>query len=405
MAEDITDPLIGQMLDHRLRILRRIGQGGMGTVYAAEHIGLGKQVAVKILSEAHAADEPVAARLLAEARHASAIRNEHIVEIFDIGRTAEGRTFVVMELLPGESLAQRLARQGALSQAEVLSIGRQLASALAAAHEQGIMHRDVKPENTFLCPREEGDFVKVLDFGLSKALRGKDPFSPRLTQTGLIIGTPLYMSPEQARGDEQLDHRIDIYAFGVVLYECLTGEVPFSASNYLGVINKILTSAPVPPRQRRPDLPISSDLERVVLRAMAADRETRYQSLTEAIEDLERIEVGGPLPKRPDENRWGQRLLVLGLCLVFSLGLAIALWPAPPPVQPPARAERPAPAPVPSPAPAPPPPAPLTPAPEVLSAPPPPAALGKGAPHPRPGADLDDFLREEQAPNPFRRKK
>src|SRR5205823_3490086 len=153
--------------------------------------------------------QEVAARLRKEARHASAIRNEHIVDIFDVGDTEDGRTFVVMELLHGQSLAQRIAR-GPLSEAETLLVGRQLALALDAAHAGGIVHRDIKPENVFLCPREGGEFVKVLDFGISKALLGSDPFEPRLTQTGTIMGTPLYMSPEQARGEEQLDHRIDI---------------------------------------------------------------------------------------------------------------------------------------------------------------------------------------------------
>lgn len=334
------DALIGQMLDGRLRVLRCIGRGGMGTVYVAEHIGLGKQVAVKVLNAPYASQPDVIARLHSEARYAAAIASEHIVDVVDIGQTDSGQPYVVMELLHGESLAERLRRCTALSELDTLHIGRQLASALSAAHRSGIVHRDIKPENIFLCPRDGRDFVKLLDFGISKAVgptsdsesdpsgpddsaasplesqparpgasedwlaqasppgrdrpRGADELLQRLTRTGSIVGTPLYMSPEQARG-ERLDSRCDIYSLGVVLYECLTGSVPFLGTSYFAVIAKILTEAPDPPSQRIPDRALSPTLEQIVLRAMAHERSDRYQTMEALLADLDRYQRGEPI--------------------------------------------------------------------------------------------------------------
>ena len=371
VAEAPADPLLGQILGGKLRVLRRIGQGGMGTVYIAEHVGLGKQVAVKVLSPQyvqHGQPQPdfdLVRRLHTEARHTAAIKNEHIVEIFDIGTTDEGRPYVEMELLIGESLAQRLARCSALSEADTLRLGRQLASALAAAHHSGIVHRDIKPENIFLCTPaaygkdpSEGDFVKVLDFGISKAVRAPETDAvladgpqkavrdTRLTRTGAILGTPLYMSPEQVRG-EPLDHRVDVYAVGVVLYECLTGSVPHGACNYLAVAAKILTEAPEPPSQRSPERSISPELEHIVLRAMAAQRKDRYQTMEALHEDLRRYACGQELLPRSQPaiaqaalaaaagtahggalgHLWRPILVGMGLVLALGGGVAAVLRP------------------------------------------------------------------------------
>ena len=328
----VSDQLVGQTLDGRLRVLRPIGHGGMGTVYVAEHVGLSKQVAVKVLNPQYAVKPEVIARLHAEARNAAAIASPHIVDIFDIGTTEGGQPYVVMELLHGESLAERLRRCTALSELDTLRIGRQLATALSAAHRSGIVHRDIKPENIFLCNRDGHDFVKLLDFGISKAVgplndgelsswaeaddathdgepirRGGEAgggtvdrtaisgdFLDRLTRTGAIMGTPLYMSPEQARGD-RLDLRCDIYSLGAVLYECLTGSVPYLAPSYFGVIAKILTETPEPPSLRIPDRALSSALERIVLGAMASDRTERYQTMDELLADLDRYQRGEPV--------------------------------------------------------------------------------------------------------------
>jgi serine/threonine-protein kinase len=324
------DPLIGQVLDDRLRVLRAIGQGGMGTVYVAEHVELGKQVAVKVLNPQVAGVPDVIRRLHSEARHAAAIRSAHIVDVFDVGTASDGRPFIVMELLDGESLAQRLARTSALSEADTLRIGRQLASALGAAHKSGIVHRDIKPENIFLCARDDGDFVKLLDFGIAKALGAGEVEGTRLTRTGAVLGTPLYMSPEQVRG-EVLDHRVDIYALGVVLYECLTGSVPFCAPSYLAVVAKILTEEPEPPSLRSPERALSPALERIVLRAIAPDRDLRYPTMKALLADLDHYaagepltdgedEVAAPAPGGPQARLW--RPILLGAALVLGVGLS-----------------------------------------------------------------------------------
>jgi serine/threonine-protein kinase len=288
------DPMVGMTLVDRYQVTRKLGEGGMGAVYEARHTLIGKRVAIKVLLDKYAQKETVIRRLQQEARLASAIGHPNIVDITDFGKTEDGRTFVVMEYLDGESLAQLIAREGPIAPDRALALTRQVADALAAAHAKGIIHRDVKPENIFICKRDERDYVKVVDFGISKSLKPgeQEPESPRLTQTGMVLGTPLYMSPEQARGEDQLDHRIDVYALGVILYEMITGEVPFRGTNYLGIISQVLTQDVVPPRLLRPDLAISEACERVILKAMAKDRDERYQSMAELTADLERLITG-----------------------------------------------------------------------------------------------------------------
>jgi len=286
------DPLVGQTLVERYRLTRKIGEGGMGAVYEALHVGLGKPVAVKVLRDKYLDHRSVAERLVREARLASAIRNQHIVDITDSGMTADGRTFVVMELLEGMSLAELLRREGPLPEARAIRIVQQVADALGAAHAQGVVHRDVKPENVFLVAGPN-DFVKVVDFGISTTVQASRDASVsvenRLTSTGMVMGTPFYMSPEQARGDESIDYRIDVYALGVILYECLTGEVPFRGGNYLGIISRVLSQEAVRPRTLRPELRISEAIERVTLKAMAKPREERYPTMEAFAADLERV--------------------------------------------------------------------------------------------------------------------
>src|SRR6185436_20948485 len=288
------------------------------------------------------------ARLLQEARLASSIGHENIVDVTDFGTTSDGRAFVVMEFLEGESLAQLVIRDAPLPVERSLRISRQIASALGAAHDKGIVHRDVKPENVYLVRRGEADFVKVVDFGVSKAVhtREEGPEWQRLTRTGMVLGTPLYMSPEQARGGEDIDARADVWAVGVLLYECLTGEVPFRAHNYLGVISQVLTEEAAPPSRLRPELGIPVGVEKVVMRALEKDRARRYQQMSEFERDLERLvagdhNVGLPEPAEPSvpapRPRTGQRwhLGIFGV-LAIGVGLAVALVrsedpPAPPP--------------------------------------------------------------------------
>src|SRR5688572_17477514 len=289
-----TDPLVGSVLAERYEIVRRIGEGGMGAVYEARHTVIGKRVAVKVLLEKFLEKPELVARLLQEARLASSIGHENIVDVTDFGTTTDGRAFVVMEFLEGESLAQLVIRDAPLPVERSLRIARQVASALEAAHAKGIVHRDVKPENVYLVRRGEADYAKVVDFGVSKAVHTREdgPEWQRLTRTGMVLGTPLYMSPEQARGGEDIDHRADVWAVGVLLYECLTGEVPFRAHNYLGVISQVLTEEAAPPSRLRPELGIPVGVEMVVMRALEKDRTRRYQKMAELERDLERVIAG-----------------------------------------------------------------------------------------------------------------
>jgi serine/threonine-protein kinase len=358
------DPFVGQKLAGRYEILRKIGEGGMGAVYEARHLKIDKRVAVKVLLDKFIQKADVVARLEQEAKLASAIGHENIVDINDFGETDDGRTFVVMEFLEGESLAQLLQREGPLPPQRAVGIARQVASALAAAHGKEIVHRDVKPENIFITRRNDRDFVKVVDFGISKAMRPTDleEASPRLTQTGMVLGTPLYLSPEQARGEEKLDQRIDIYALGTILYEMLTGEMPFHGANYLAIISQILSQEPKPLAQARPDLGISPALEQVVRRAMHKDRDVRYRSMVEFDADLAAVESGAearlssPPPSAP--RRVGTAFLWLGAVGVIVAGVALAvpsmLRSAPAAPAPPPELRVPAPPAVPVPAPAPP---------------------------------------------------
>src|SRR3569623_1335721 len=250
-----TQELVGATLSGRDTVTRKIGQGGMGAVYEAKHTAIGGRFAVKVLLDKYAKRDAIVARLKQEAQLATSLDHEHIIRVTDFGSPDDGRTFVVMEFLEGESLAELLARETKLPEQRILRMASQAASALAAAHAKGIVHRDIKPENLFIIKRKEQDFVKIVDFGISKNLRASDEQEeqPRLTQTGMVLGTPLYMSPEQARGDEDLDHRVDIYALGVIMYETATGRVPFAGTNCLSVISQVLNGGP--PKKKQPVVP------------------------------------------------------------------------------------------------------------------------------------------------------
>jgi serine/threonine-protein kinase len=327
------DPLVGTVLAERYAIIRKIGEGGMGAVYEARHAIIGKRVAVKVLLEKFLENQELVARLLQEARLASSIGHENIVDVTDYGTTSDGRAFVVMEFLDGEALAQLVMRDAPLPVERSLGILRQVCSALSAAHAKGIVHRDVKPENIYLVRRGEVDFVKVVDFGVSKAVHAREdgPDWQRLTRTGTVLGTPLYMSPEQARGGEDVDLRADIWSAGLMLYECLTGEVPFRANNYLGVISQVITQETVPPSQLRPELGIPAAVDRVVMRALEKDRDRRYQQMAEFEHDIERLLAGDSTVAlrevaEPSEAPAGHRLRwPLAALGVLALGVAIAM--------------------------------------------------------------------------------
>ena len=275
------DTYLGTTVAGRYKILKKLGEGGMGVVYLAEHVFIEKKVAIKILSEDFARKADLVTRFMQEAKAASKIGHENIIDITDFGETASGSVFFVMEFLDGGDLAHTIRETGALELNRTVLIMNQICRALGAAHGKGIIHRDLKPENIYLVEREgRADFVKILDFGIAKISSLDNEGGARLTRTGMIFGTPEYMSPEQARGDRP-DHRVDIYAAGCILYEMLTGDVPFHAETFMGVLTKHMFDAPMPPSQRVPHIYIPPALEAVVLKALAKDRDQRFQSMKE----------------------------------------------------------------------------------------------------------------------------
>ena len=273
------DALIGTVIGGRYQLLRRIGKGGMGVVYEADHLGIGKRVAVKVLLDKYSDDAEVVARFEREARTASSIGDEHIVEVFDAGVTEDGRSYLVMELLVGACLADIAEATGPMPTARAVPIVRQVLRGLAAAHAKGIVHRDMKPENVFLLQKaDRPDFVKIMDFGISKFMQDSES-KVRLTATGAVIGTPVYMAPEQAMGTGEIDARVDLYAVGVMLYELLAGRPPFQAPTYIALVTQHLQMPPPPLQLARPDLP--TPLVVAVHRALEKEPRDRFASAQE----------------------------------------------------------------------------------------------------------------------------
>jgi serine/threonine protein kinase len=282
---DPGDPLLGRVLGGRYRLIERLGQGGMGTVYRGTHTLMDKPVAVKILRAELATDAEAVARFHREARSASRLDHDHCIRVTDFGQSDDGLLFLVMELLDGVSLSH-VTRRGPLPAARAAAVGVAIAEALGHAHEQGIIHRDLKPDNVFLARRPKGrEIVKVLDFGLAK-LASDSALGPSITRDGTVFGTPEYMAPEQAEG-EKLDNRTDIYGLGVILYQLVTGDVPFSSPNFVALLTKQVAEAPVPPRERRADLDIPPGLELVILRCLEKSRDDRFATAAELADALE----------------------------------------------------------------------------------------------------------------------
>ena len=291
---EIPDPYVGTVLCERYRIQHKIGAGGMGAVYLAEHIVIERKVAIKILSQDFATKADLVQRFIQEARAAARIGHENIVEVYDFGETASGSVFFAMEYLEGHDLATLIQQKGALQASQAKPIVSQICKALASAHSKGIVHRDLKPENIYLINKDgRSDFVKILDFGIAK-INNVDDNGGRLTRAGMIFGTPEYMSPEQARG-EVPDHRVDIYALGCIIYEMLTGKVPFQAESFMGTLTKHMFEVPDPP-SRRARFPVPPELEAICLKAMEKDRNQRIQTMQEFGQAIDgEIRVAPPL--------------------------------------------------------------------------------------------------------------
>jgi serine/threonine-protein kinase len=271
----------GEIIDGKYRIVRMIGEGGMGAVYEGENTRIHRRVAIKVLHSGVAEQSEAVARFEREAQAAGRIGSEHIVEVLDLGTLPNGERYMVMEFLDGESLGQRIKTRGMLSPGELCPIAHQLMEGLAAAHSAGIIHRDLKPDNVFLLKSRGGrtDFVKLVDFGISKfnQLSGDSGFS--MTRTGAVMGTPYYMAPEQAKGARDLDHRVDIYACGVILYEALTGQVPFNADTFNELLFKIVLEEPRPLHEFLPNL--DPGFASIVNKAMLRDPGQRFQTAQE----------------------------------------------------------------------------------------------------------------------------
>ena len=286
-VEGVPENLGDETLDGRYQLTKRIGDGGMGTVYEAKHVLMDKTVAVKVIHDALAYSDHIAKRFEREAKSASRLTDPHCINVTDFGRTSGGALFLVMELLQGETLSERLRKNSPLSVEKASQITRHILKALIHAHEVGVVHRDLKPDNVMLVTHgDETDFAKVFDFGIAKLASG-DEGDENLTSAGLILGTPSYMSPEQSTG-KMIDHRADIYAVGVMLYEMLAGVRPFRGNSPVDVVYSHV-SGPIPALPKNCDAPHA--FQKIINKALAKKPENRFATAQEFLEALDKIDL------------------------------------------------------------------------------------------------------------------
>jgi serine/threonine-protein kinase len=292
--EENEEDLVGRVIAGRYKIQKRLGEGGMGVVYQGVDERLEKQVALKVLRDDFARRTDVVARFTQEAKSAARIKHENVLDVTDYGQTEDGSFYIAMELLVGTDLADVLQSDGTVPPERGVDIAIQVCRALGAAHQKGVIHRDLKPENVFLVRSDDSrEVVKIVDFGIAqmKDISGSTEGSRKLTRTGMIFGTPEYMSPEQAAG-KPIDHRVDIYATGVILYEMFAGRVPFMGDTFMGVLTQHMFEQPPPIRQFNPEANLSPDLEVVIAKALAKDPAQRYASMQDLADDLTRVRNG-----------------------------------------------------------------------------------------------------------------
>jgi serine/threonine protein kinase len=294
---------VGQTVGN-YNVVSKLGDGGMGIVFLAEHPVIGSKVALKAIHPHLARSADVVSRFVTEARVVNQIGHDHIVNITDFGHTPAGDFYFLMEYLQGDMLSEWINGNGALPPARALHIAAQIADALQASHEQGVIHRDLKPDNIFLIDRDTTpDFVKVLDFGLAKLTHAGGETARHQTGAGMVMGSPYYMAPEQCEGRSDVDHRADVYALGVILFEMLTGCVPFGGRTYGEVINKHLTLRPPAARSLVPNLPPVMDA--ILSRALSKAPEDRFQSMSDfrdALLDPEGYRAALPESLRDDDH-------------------------------------------------------------------------------------------------------
>jgi len=346
----VSDPYLGIEVAGQFRIVEKIGKGGMGAVYRAEQPDMNRYVAIKILHSRYLTRSDLVSRFRREARAMSQLSHPNTARVFLYGQLDDGACYFVMEHLVGQNLAQIVRSEGAMKPERAMRIMSQVCGALEEAHQAGIVHRDLKPENVFVTSQGGiRDFPKVLDFGLAKVTeRQMRPGSMVLTQQGMVFGTPEFMSPEQAHG-KTLDARSDIYSLGIILYELLTGKLPFDAKQPIEYIQLHVNATPIPLSERLPDATFPPGLEEVVMAALAKKPEDRYASAAEfaaALESVLQVEAGErgsitlptpvPAARLPEPappigavrgpNKRKTPWVVLGLGVVLAVAGVIALF-------------------------------------------------------------------------------
>ncbi|HVY60769.1 MAG TPA: serine/threonine-protein kinase, partial [Planctomycetota bacterium] len=337
------DALVGQVLSGRYRLLKKLGAGGMGTVYLAEHLLLHKNVALKILHPKLLENQEAVARFDREVKASSRFQHPGVVQIFDAGEdmAANGAKlhYMVMEFVEGEDLHKIIEREGALPLPRAMNLVRQVLPAIDEAHKKGIVHRDMKSDNIMVCRGPDGvELAKIMDFGIAKIVEGQEGAGGGTglhdqqqfkTRKGVVTGTPQYMSPEQASGYADIDGRTDLYSFGVIVYEMCLGELPFKSNTAMGYLGKHIVEPPTPVKQTRPDIDLGADLERVIMKCLEKPRESRYQTAAEILKDLEETvfpDILGTPGGKKRRGGAGKKAATLLIAWLAVLALVIGAW-------------------------------------------------------------------------------